>query len=89
MHKSQSGNWHDMGVVIESKYRGNGYATEAIRLLIKEAFEQMQVNVIHNDFETNRKAAIKAHLSAGFQVLSEKDGVITLYITKEQFLERD
>ncbi len=87
-HKSEHGDWYDMGVVIESKFRGNGYSVEAIQLLIKEVFETLPAKAIHNEFEKERVAAIKAHLSAGFKILSEIDGIVCLCISKEQYCRK-
>ncbi len=87
-HPSSQGNWHDMGIVIESKYRGLRYATEALDLLLKEVFETMPVNTIHNNFEMNRIAALRTHLSSGFQIISEDNGIINLCITKERFFHQ-
>ncbi|ABX41334.1 GNAT family N-acetyltransferase [Lachnoclostridium phytofermentans] len=85
LHKSKQGDWYDMGVVIENKYRCNGYATEAIKLLLKQAFDIFGVNAVHNDFEINRKSAAQAHLSAGFIEYKEEKGVIKLVITREHY----
>lgn len=87
IHKS-SKDWYDMGIVIESKYRGNGYSTEALRLLLTEAFEKLSVLEVHNDFEKSRISAIKAHLSAGFVIESEKNEIVHLCITKEQYFAK-
>lgn len=85
VHRGNQDNWYDMGIVIESKYRGKGYAVEALNLLLKEVFENMSVLTIKNTFESNRISAIKAHISSGFQVINEHNGMITLCITKEEF----
>ena len=85
VHRSAKNPWYDMGIVIEAKYRGNGYAVEAIRLLEKQAFEVMGADAIHNDFEDVRDAAVKTHLSAGFSEYKRKNGLLELMLTREQY----
>ncbi len=80
-----NGEWYDMGIVIESKYRGNGYSVQALKLLLLQAFDVLGANAVHNDFENTRTAAIKLHLSAGFVRIKENNGITYLEITKEQF----
>lgn len=88
LHKSSENSWYDMGIVIEYKFRGMGYAVEAMELLLAEAFRNLSVSAVHNDFEISRKAAIHTHLSAGFRMLNEKDGITHLGITKEEYMKR-
>lgn len=83
LHKSVEQDWHEMGIVLDAKYRGMGYSVEALKLLVKHGFEKMQVSAIHNIFEVECKAAIQTHLSAGVQVHSKRDGMIELLITKK------
>lgn len=85
LHKSAEHNWHEMGIVLEARYRGMGYSTEALSLLLKHAFNVMGADAVHNDFESSRLAALHAHLTAGFSVLQESNGVIELVLTREQY----
>ena len=89
LHKSAGHDWYEMGIVIEAKHRGKGYASEGLRLLLRHAFEEMGANAVHNDFESSRTAAIKAHEHAGFRKYKEENGIIELIITKEQFLSTE
>ena len=84
-HKSHNTNWYDMGIVIEAKYRGMGYSVEALKLLLKYAFDILGAEAVHNDFKETRTAAVKTHLAAGFSEYNRHDGIIELLITKEQF----
>ena len=84
-HKSGSANWYEMGIVLAAKYRGLGYAVEALKLLLKYAFETLGAQAVHNDFEESRTAAVRTHLSAGFTEYAKHDGIIELLITKEQY----
>jgi len=85
VHRNGDQPWHDMGIVIETAHRGNGYASEALRLLLKHAFEVMGAEAVHNDFEDVRDAAVKSHLSAGFTVCRRENGLLELLITREQY----
>lgn len=85
IHKNDGAVWHEMGIVIRADQRGKGYAVEALRLLLKHAFEVLKVDAIHNDFEASRDAAVRAHLSAGFSEYRRENGLLELLITKEQY----
>ncbi len=86
LHFSPNNDWYEMGIVIEEKYRGKDYATEALKLLLKEAFEVLGAKAVHNDFESVRSAAIKTHLSAGFTKYKEENGILEFIITKDQYI---
>lgn len=85
VHRNRDNFWHDMGIVVEARYRGKGYSVEALQLLLKEAFERLGVQAVHNDFEDVREAAIKAHLHVGFHEVQRENGIVDLMITKEQY----
>lgn len=85
LHKSDENDWHEMGIVIEAKYRGQGYSTEALKLLVEYGFEKMGTVAVHNVFETERKAAIHTHFSAGFSQYAMHDNMVELIITSEQY----
>lgn len=83
--RSNDAEWYEMGIIVESKYRGRGYAVEALKLLLKYAFDTLGAEAVHNDFEEARAAAVKTHLAAGFSKYKRHNGNIELLITKEQF----
>jgi predicted nucleotidyltransferase/GNAT superfamily N-acetyltransferase len=85
LHKSNDSDWHEMGIVLEAKYRGRGYADEALKLLLKQAFESIGVKAVYNKFEDVREAAVKMHLSAGFTEYKKESGMVELLITKEKY----
>lgn len=37
-HKNEFENVYEIGIVIQADYRGNGYGTQALRLLLQQAF---------------------------------------------------
>ena len=85
LRKSQNGDWHDMGIVVESRYRGMGYAEEALGLLLQVAFEVCGAAEVRNCFESSRIAAAKAHRKAGFSVINEENGMLELAITRDEY----
>ena len=87
LHWNDNKKWYDMGIVIEAKYRGQGYSVEALNLLIKIAFDEYNGLAVHNDFEITRQAAIATHKKAGFTIVNEVNGIVDLLITKEHYLK--
>lgn len=85
LHKSNNGDWYDMGIVLEGQYRGQGFSQEALELLLNEAFCGLSATEVRNDFELTRKVALKLHLAVGFQIVSEENGIVLLKITKESY----
>ena len=85
VHENKEMNWYDMGIVIEAKHRGKGYAVTALKLLLEQAFDQLGAKAVHNDFEDIRNAAVKTHLAAGFREYKRENGIFELLITKEQY----
>ncbi len=74
-----------MGIVIESRYRGNGYAAKALDLLLETAFKELGAASVHNEFESCRDAALRLHLNAGFSVDSEEGHIMRLSVTAARF----
>lgn len=87
VHKSGAQPWYDMGIVLEGCYRGQGYANEALELLLEYAFEVLKAPAVHNDFEETRGAALRTHRLAGFTQCRREGGVVELCITREQWSE--
>ncbi len=85
-HFNEKEGKHFIGIVIEAKYRGRGYSVESLGLLEKHAFEKCKINVLHNDFEIERKSAVAAHKHAGFIEVKVENGVCHLEITKDKYL---
>lgn len=55
-----------VGVTIESKHRGFGYAKEALLLLAEKAFFELGIESLFDDFPADRIAAEKTYTSIGF-----------------------
>lgn len=87
LHRVGEDGWYEMGIVLDAACRGQGYATAALRLLLRQAFERMDARGVRNTFETTRRAAVQTHLSAGFTVYRQQAGMVELCITKEQYAQ--
>lgn len=87
-HRSADFQWHDMGVVIEGRYRGCGYGKNALHLLLHQAFDVCAIDALHNDFEAAREAAYHLHLQAGFQEHRREKGVVELLLTRDNYLSQ-
>lgn len=88
VHRNLDAGWYEMGIVLEAKYRGKGYAVAALRLLLQYAFEKIGVEAVHNEFEEERSIALQTHLSAGFTRYRQENRIIELLITKEQYFRQ-
>lgn len=82
LHYNSERDWYDMGIIIESKYRGKGFGKQALILLLDIAFKEYNAKAVHNDFENTRDTAYKLHLSVGFKVVNSENGMIDLLIKK-------
>lgn len=76
---------YEMGIVLHSRYRGQGYSKEGIRLLLSQAFEVMGAAAVTNEFEASRKAAWKIHEEAGFEPVAEENDIVTLVVTRTRY----
>ena len=85
VHKSPDAPWYEMGIVLEAKYRGKGYSGEALHLLLRHAFEEMNAGAVRNSFETTRTAAVRLHLAAGFTEYRCENGILELSLSREQY----
>ena len=86
-HFNPEQNWCDMGIVIYAPERGKGYGKQGLRLLIEKAFLVDGVDRLHNEFETSRDAAYHIHKAVGFKEIGNKNGIINLEITREEYLK--
>lgn len=88
-HYTAEKDWWDMGIVIYAPYRGMGYASPALKLLLEHAFVKCGISRIHNDFEISRNeiSAWNCHLNAGFRDIGTIDGFRHMMITREEYFK--
>jgi len=69
----------DLGIIIgEKKYWGRGYGSEACRLLLKYAFECLNLNKVTLGVYGTHEAAIEAYKKAGFKTEGRLTGMMRL-----------
>lgn len=66
-HFNNNDNRYECGIVIENKYRGNGYAKEALKLLLDHAREN-GISELYDNFEIDRGNTLKLFESVGFKI---------------------
>ena len=59
---------YNMGIVIQSKYRGKGYFKESMNLLFNKAKEK-KIKELYDEFEITRTTTYQAFLSIGFKIV--------------------
>lgn len=88
---------HSMGIIIQDKYRGNGYSHKVLLELEKVAFEKNNINELSDFVPIDRIGAIKAFKKAGFihTELEKREKVFgkeiiskQLLITKDMYLNQ-
>lgn len=86
---------HSMGILIQDKYRGKGYAYKALLELEKVAFEKNNINELSDIIPIERINAIKTFKKAGFvytdllqkeKVFGKESIARQLLITKDWYL---
>ena len=85
-----------IGIVIEDKYRGKGYARKGLKLLCSKAFRD-GIDKVYDEFEYSRKAALKLFKSLGFKEEKKKtykrykkdEKGVVLSLTKEEFYKKE
>lgn len=87
LHETDGPGVYEMGIVLHSPQRGKGYSREGIRLLLGHAFGKLGAKEVTNCFEPARKAALKIHKAAGFDVVREENGLLYLSIKSNSFKE--
>ena len=68
-HYNKKDNRYECGIVIESIYRGKGYAKEGLNLLCCHAKEN-GINALYDNFEKDRNGA-KVFFDLGFKIVEE------------------
>ena len=75
-----------IGVVIESKHRGNGYCSKVLIKLADTAFKDFDVNKIRNVISLERESDIKGHKRAGFKEIGIYENESILDLSKSDYL---
>lgn len=75
----------EISILVEDQYRRQGYAAEAMELVLQVAFEVMNAEKVGNCFDADREAAVKLFEKAGFKVQAEENGRRTYVLTKEEY----
>lgn len=69
-HYNKNENRYECGVLIENKYRGKGYSKDALRLLVKDAYDN-NIDYLYDNFEKDRKNTLKTFQDVGFEIVEE------------------
>ncbi|TDT61897.1 GNAT family N-acetyltransferase [Fonticella tunisiensis] len=75
----------DFNIKIQAKYRGKGYAKEAMQLILSYYFCDFGGQVIYDNV-INEKGK-KALQNFGFEIVSKFDNEVLFKMTKERFIE--
>jgi len=67
------------GIVIDPAFSGNGYATMAANLMIKYAFEELNINRVYGYWLQENIASLKVSEKLGFK----KEGLLRDHVFKE------
>ncbi len=70
-HYNKNDNRYECGIVIESKYRGKGYAKIALELLCNKA-KSDGVKELYDNFEIDRGNTLNIFKSVGFEIVEEQ-----------------
>lgn len=86
-YRNEEKDWWEMGIVLYAPYRGKGYASPALKLMLAHAFCDCGVTRIHNEFEPTRTIAREIHRKAGFHELGVENGLLQLLLTREEYVK--
>lgn len=67
---NEKDNKYECGLLIDAKYRGNGYSKEVLTLLCEEA-RKNGIKELYDSFEVNRGNTLKIFESVGFKIVNE------------------
>lgn len=74
-----------MGIIIEACHRGKGYSAEGLEMLLKTAFVGFGAKGVTNTFEITRRAAVKIHLAAGFEIVKQEGDLLYVDLPRERY----
>ena len=65
-----------VGIVILKEYRRKGFARQALTLLIKYAWEKLDLKQLHTGIFSDNKASLALFQSVGFEMLGQNNYVL-------------
>jgi diamine N-acetyltransferase len=77
-------NSYCVNIIVEAKYRGNGFSEQALRLLVDTAFRELGADKVFDDFPKSRISAEKVFKKVKFKRIS--DDIVEL--TKQDYLSK-
>jgi len=77
-------NSYCVNIIVEAKYRGNGFSEQALILLVDNAFRVLGVDKIFDDFPKSRISAEKVFKKVGFKRVAED----IVELTKQDYLAK-
>lgn len=75
---------HMISIIIDSRFRGRGYGSEALRLLMKVAFQDYKLEKLIDDFPVTRISSKGLFEKLGFSYVID-NGLIKFSMTKDEF----
>ena len=76
---------HTCGVIIEYKYRNNGYGSEALQMLLKKAFDDYNLNSLSCSIPYKNTKVLKIFTNIGFKDIKE-DYYIKRFNNNERYI---
>ena len=77
----------ELNIKIANKYRGNGYAKEAVTLILMYFFNEFGGNVMIDGVAINNLPGQTLLMNYGFKRINTDDNVFLLEMAKEEFME--
>lgn len=78
---------HIISIIIEAKYRGKGYGSEGLKLLLEKAFFELGLEKVSDEFPESRTAAVKLFKDFGFKFVEKKNKTVLLELNRNRYLE--
>ena len=76
---------YKIGIVIEGKYHGICYGTDAMDALLGVLFDKLGAAEVQNEFEDQRNAAVRMHRRAHFTPVYEKVGMVRFVLRRDVY----
>ena len=85
----KNGDHYDIGILIESRYRGCRYGTEALAALLEVVFEKLGASEAQNEFPFQHNPAARLHRGAHFTPIFERSGYVRCVLKREIYESLD